>query len=104
MRLIHIFTTTRQYRDVIEAIYCLDGVSQENIILSRDAQPMPAGLLRTRYILAPPSIRGIRFWWWAAKEAKRLIRSSGDDWIVSEQVVGVAAFLLRFVLTVRCPT
>jgi glycosyltransferase involved in cell wall biosynthesis len=105
MRLIHIFTTTKQYRDVVEALYCLDRAVKENVILSRDAQPLPENLANTRYIIAPERLRGWRFWWWAAKESKRLIHSSdSSDWIVSEQVVGVSAFLLRFCLNVRCPT
>jgi glycosyltransferase involved in cell wall biosynthesis len=106
MRLIHIFTTTKPYRDVVEMIYRLNSSVGENIILSRDAQPLPLGVSNTRYILAPSGIRGLRFWWWAAQEAKRLILASDsrNDWIISEQVVGIASFILRFVLRIRRPT
>jgi glycosyltransferase involved in cell wall biosynthesis len=106
MRLIHIFTATSSWRDIVKSIYALDRFADENIIIAHDQQPLPAELKNTRYIVAPAGLRGFRFWWWAGKQARSIIRNSSkpNEWIVSEQVVGITLFILRCILRVRCRT
>ena len=106
MRVINIFPSTKSYFDVVELLYCIDQKVDESIIISRDDHPVPSHVTRTRYILSPPGLRGLRFWWWAAKEAKQVIRSSEspEDWVVIDQTVGITVFILRYLLWMRCPT
>jgi glycosyltransferase involved in cell wall biosynthesis len=106
MCLIHIFTATSSWRDIVKSIYALDPYADENIIIAHDQQPLPTHLKNTRYLVAPAGLRGFRFWWWAGKQARSIVRNSGkpDEWIVSEQVVGITLFILRYILRVRCRT
>jgi len=104
MRVIHIFTATSSWRDIVRSIYALDPHVQESVVIAHDEQPLPENLRNTRHLVAPEGIRGIRFWWWAAHQARAIIRKSEqpDEWIVSEQVVGITLFILRYILRFRC--
>jgi len=106
MRVINIFPETRQWSDIVRMIFSLDGQLEESVIISRDLIPLPPEVNRARFILSPPGLRGVRFFYWAAKTARDVIAASPPmtRWAVMEHSVGLACFFLKYLLRVRVRT
>lgn len=98
MILCNIFTSTKTYRDVLEMIYTLDNQISKSIIIGKDSPALPKTLNNTVTISPERCLKGLRYWWWAARRIEEIAKmgsASQEEWIVLEHVVGLSCAILR---------